>query len=798
MINDRFNVLGVLSNPENCDLLHIYAIINFNPQKEALIRQQAVNHLNLFPIGVVKGVVILNKKESAVRMQDPTQQEYSIDLKNTKIFCTNDEIKGLLENKGVGFACSINSQWMPNKNVELYYIQNAEVDLSELFKLEYETTEDNPINQSYYEITLVSFDDLVNLNNTKIKFQIINYRPNIDKINWIEYTFPNTAVYQTLSVFGNLENKETGEILENILLPLEFYEGNGYSKPQALPILALPDSLTAPAKLNIKSFNLNYQLPYVIARHITTGGRGLRNTWEKLIGVVFLSDGSSFGKTQADLLHQLMIRMYFYTWLYNSNFEIWESKKTDSNFVNMFNTTFANKSVYEFNKDLVDDFLLKNKGFKNSVVWDIFKALCLACSDFIVSPFMWNKGNDGNFKNFLWYYFDSNVSDDSEIYNKKDNINFDSQTFALKPEIYKNDITVNLKSNFFNQDTDGNLHYKNNTLIDVNLNTKQGEYISIPKIPDIVDKIENSWSPYTEEDSNEKIKYLCFLFFNSAVDEFVSKWLEYSLTSHYNQTQYIVRNDRPVVADDFKRFIPKEAFNIKPIQMSDNIKETFNIYEDCGKQYNTDGKGKWYIPSSWIKTIPARHGENPPPNSTKQNYCSVWYDKVDDLETAWLFLSGQIGLDPYYVKWSFTPMKNENTRIELPRKIIGKNIIYKAYSPIEFDVTQKIVNNFYLQDETGLKMLLNPNNDKSKEKVKIRLQLSKEWSDKGWVINSITSDKHKSFFDSARDITINFDNWYIDEDSQQKKIENNIEFYYILDYSFQKNSPANCMTQNKY
>lgn len=796
MINDRFNVLGVLSNPENCDLLHIYAIVNFDPQKEALIRQQAVNHLNLLPIAVVRGVVVLNKKESSVRMQDPTQQEYSISLKNTKIFCTNEEIKGLLENKGVGFACSINSQWMPEKNVELYYIQNAEIDLSELFKLEYETAEDNPINQSYYELTLVSFDDLINLNNTKIKFQIINYRPNIEKINWIEYTFPNTAVYQTLSVFGNLENKETGERLENILLPLEFYEGDGYSKPQALPILVLPDSLTAPAKLNIKSFNLNYQLPYVIAKHITTEGRGLKDTWEKLIGIVFLSNGSSFGKEQANLLHELIIRLYVYTWLYNSNFAIWESKKTNEEFVNMFNTTFANKTVYEFNKDLVDDFLLKNRGFKNSVVWDIFKALCLACSDFIVSPFMWNKGNDTNFKNFLWYYFDSSVPLKSDIYDVGNN--FDTQNFSLKSDVYKNDITVNLKSNFFKQDEKGNLHYKNNTLIDVNLNTKQGEYISIPKIPDIINKIEDSWSPYIEEPSNEKIKYLCFLFFNAEVDDFVSKWLEYSLTSHYKQTQYIVRNDRAVIPEDFNRFIPKEATNIRPIQMSDNIKETFNIFEDCGKQYNTDGKGKWYFPASLIKSIPARHGENPPPNSARQNYCSVWYDEVDDLSTAWLFLSGAIGLDPYYVKWSFTPMKDSKTRIELPRKVISKKTIYKAYSPIEFDITQKIVNNFYLQDETSLKMLLNPNNDASKERIKIKLKLTKEWQNKGWVITAITNDKHKSFFDSATDITINFDNWYIDKESQQKMIENNIEIYYILNYSFQKNSPANCLTQNKY
>lgn len=103
-----YNVLDSLTDPSRCDILHVYVITNFNVNHQAFISNQVVNHLRIYPIGIVRGVISENKTSGQLKLYDQQQQDFSIKLSDQIRFETNDDIDALLRNKNIGYCFTLN------------------------------------------------------------------------------------------------------------------------------------------------------------------------------------------------------------------------------------------------------------------------------------------------------------------------------------------------------------------------------------------------------------------------------------------------------------------------------------------------------------------------------------------------------------------------------------------------------------------------------------------------------------------------------------------------------------------
>ena len=905
---NTFDVLETLRSPQNCDIMHIYLVQNFNSENDTLIKQQSINHLKLVHVAWVRGIILQNKKESAVIVKDPTQKEHSITLKSTIQFVTNElTLSSILKDKSAFVVCSFNKTWTEGKksfipndtnnlgsgknsiengryepnSTELYYI--SAVDFSTNALLTAAIANENPDasesefpkNSSYFEYNLISFNNLVNLSDTIIKFYPLDFVPNIDKINWLQYTIPANAVYQTLSVFGDLYNDQTGETLTNVFLPLEFatkdveyrkrlrsistpeikkFEAN-FSNLQPLPILCNLNSLDAPAQINIKNFNLSFQLPWklieVVLKNTTEDKDSLIAFFEELVKFdIKLKNGKNYTTDDAKKFIDLFKKMFVITNVYKSKFKTVQktndsidndsAAKTDNSgndYAAAFNSEFANKSCFDFVSELTDDFLLQNPYYEESIAWNIFKSFCLACSDFVITPFCWNEGLDKKFKNVLWWYLgleqiqESNwsncfIAGFTQLGNGKDKSTVSFSFAWITSELDKLKLKLNFGSNFFDaipNDNAFNLVYKSNALINTNLNTWNGGIETVPQMPEVINNLNEDWNPYiASEKSSEKMKYLCFLFFDGDVEEFVSKWLNecYDI-NHPPEFKTMLReklndpNDQPISSEEFiKNFIPEyqnngnndsliyqDASGVKWPILGDDFKNNYDpekdedckiyTWNDCSELWTREKYSDWWNPVSWIIKYPARHGANPPPDDPNQNYCLVWEDDDNVINQ---FLRGWYkGIGVYFT----TDYLGNNSKIRKePRGYKSVKFFWKATGTLAWKSTQKVVNNFYLQSSTSLlKLMTNKKNLNSK--TILRFKLNSEWENVGWKIKSVNFDKHKSFFNTATNMTVCYDWLKKENDGTNIKIKNEVRNY-VLDYSFQKNNPVCCLTQNKY
>ena len=712
MLVNTNQVETYFSNPDNIHKLYIYEIVNFNNNIESIVSQNTNNFLKIKFVGVKKGIYESCTFSPQLKVLSDAN-DIGLKINTDYVFISNDDFSFLEQTKKT-FVFTINQPF--DINSEVYFLTDKSIKaMNELSDDDLDQIKlddaDNLIN--LYSIGLQNVKKLEIGKNSTINFKLVDDSPifeSTNKINKITYSIPINSLVQSIQLIGSIKNdnlNNLGNILENEQLDIQLDSSN----IGVVPLFVKYTNLYPKCNLEILNFSLSKQLPLSAYKKI------ILKEDETFFAIFdeFKKDGVLNSKIieLINLIHKLILA----TWIYANDFSMFNKK--DNNFINYYNTTYANKKAIDFNTNLINVYELKYPEMVNTIAYSYFKAICYACSNIMLTPYGANKEELTNaHKDILWAYLNVPITND-----------FISSSFnpdgSFKNDIPNLLISVDSKYYLFNKDNQNNITITNKTL---KFNeVKNGNYLPISTINKIEDEYYQVWAFLNTQDDA----------YNLVNTFYYSDW------QTKEQTVSISKSDNFASDEELLELIPPDAENVQIVNDEQHIDETGQKIWDPCPPLNQPGKGPWV------------EGE----------FCVYTYTQGGHGAGGTSQSSPVRKPRPYHYERTFVRTTTFRYRTQY------------NYIDNTFSYTASQILNFFLM-KTNYK---NP-------VVDVQFKLNENLAKSGWYINQINQDYCFGLLNSPQKLNINF----TDKNNQ------NHNFEYLINNSFQKIDNANPLTRNKY
>ncbi len=563
MLLNTNQVESFFSNPDNVHKLYIYEIVNFNNNIESIVSQNTNNFLKIKFVDVKKGLYESCTFSPQLKVLSDSN-DVGMKINTDYVFISNDDFSFLEQTKKT-YVFTINQQF--NDNTEVYFLsENSIKAMNELSDDDLDQIKlddaDNLIN--LYSIGLQNVKKLEIGKNSTINFVSVDESKifeDTNVINKITYSIPINSFVQSIQILGTIKNNNVanlGDILTEEQLDIQLDNTN----IGVVPLFVKYTNLYPKCNLEVLNFSLSKQLPL--------------NAYKKVISKEDQSFEAIFNEFKKDNtldpkiieLIQLIQKLILITWVYANDFSFFDKKNSD--FVNYYNTTYANKKAIDFNTNLINTYELKYPEMVNTIAYSYFKAICYACSNIMLTPYGASKEElTSVHKNILWAYINVPITND-----------FISSSFnsngSFKDTIPKLIISIDSNYYLFNVDNNKNITITNKIL---KFNeVKNGNYLPIATITKIEDEqYYQVWSFLNTPDDA----------YNLVNSFYFSDW------QIKEETVTISKDDNYAFDGELKQLLPPDAEDIEIINDDKHIDETGEKVWDPCPPLKQPGNGPW-------------------------------------------------------------------------------------------------------------------------------------------------------------------------------------------------------------